>query len=75
MVSFSSRESMDRLYHAIWKIDPRMHSEIEREEVTLYPHVLEKLKAAKLEPYSGHVPETTRGKRENGEKAKRERRE
>ena len=69
MVSFSSRESMDRLYHAIWKIDPRMHSEIEREEVTLYPHVLEKLKAAKLEPYSGHVPEPKKG--ETGGKDKR----
>ncbi len=69
MVSFSSRESMDRLYHAIWKIDPRMHSEIEKEEVTLYPHVVENLKAAKLEAYSGHVPEMKKGG--NGEKGKR----
>jgi uncharacterized Fe-S cluster-containing radical SAM superfamily protein len=57
MLSFSGREAMDRLYHTIWKIDPRMHSEVEREEVILYPHVLEKLRRAKLEHHSGHFPE------------------
>jgi hypothetical protein len=34
-----------------------MQSEIEREEVILYPHVLEKLKAAGLRYYSGHKPD------------------
>ena len=57
MLSFSGREAMDRLYHTIWKIDPRMHSEVEREEVILYPHVLEKLHRAKLKHHSGHFPD------------------
>jgi uncharacterized Fe-S cluster-containing radical SAM superfamily protein len=57
MVSFSGREAIDRLYHTIWKIDPRMHSEIETEEVILYPQVKEKLKRANLQYYSGHVPQ------------------
>lgn len=56
MVSFSRKEAIDRLYNTIWKIDPRMHSEIEREEVILYPHVLEKLERAQLRYYSGHFP-------------------
>jgi uncharacterized Fe-S cluster-containing radical SAM superfamily protein len=57
MLSFSGREALDRLYHTIWKIDPRMQSEVEREEVILYPHVLEKLRRANLEYDSGHFPE------------------
>jgi uncharacterized Fe-S cluster-containing radical SAM superfamily protein len=57
MISFSGREAMDRLYNTIWKIDPRMHSEVEREEVILYPHVLKKLRRANLEYYSGHFPD------------------
>ncbi len=57
MLSFSDREATDQLYHSIWKIDPRLHSEIEKEEVILYPHVLEKLKRANLHYYSGHMPE------------------
>ena len=57
MLSFSSKEAVDRLYSTIWKIDPRMHSEVEREEVILYPHVLTKLKQAGLQYYSGHLPE------------------
>ncbi len=44
MISFSTKASIDRLYNVIWKIDPRLHSEIEREEVTLYPHVRERLR-------------------------------
>ena len=72
MLSFSGRETMDRLYNMIWKIDPRMHSEVEREEVILYPHVLEKLRRAKLEYHTGHFPKEPGGKRENGEKGKRE---
>ena len=56
MLAFSGREATDQFYHTIWKIDPRMHSEIEREELILYPHVLEKLKRAKLQYYSGHTP-------------------
>jgi uncharacterized Fe-S cluster-containing radical SAM superfamily protein len=57
MLSFAGREATDKLYHTIWKIDPRMHSEIEREEVILYPHVSEKLRGANLKPVSGHIPE------------------
>jgi uncharacterized Fe-S cluster-containing radical SAM superfamily protein len=60
MVSFSSKEAVDKLYHEIWKIDPRMHSEVEREEVILYPHVLEKLKRANLKDKSGSVSEKQR---------------
>jgi uncharacterized Fe-S cluster-containing radical SAM superfamily protein len=57
MSSFSGKESIDKLYGLIWKIDPRMHSEIEREEVILYPYVRERLKAAGLKYYSGHMPD------------------
>jgi uncharacterized Fe-S cluster-containing radical SAM superfamily protein len=57
MLSFSGRAAMDRLYHTIWKIDPRMHSEVEREDVILYAHVLEKLRRAKLQHHSGHFPD------------------
>jgi len=63
MLSFSGREATDQLYHTIWKIDPRLHSEIEKEEVILYPHVLEKLKREKLHYHSGHVPEKAGGPR------------
>lgn len=56
MISFSKKENIDLLYSTIWKIDPRMHSEIEREEVILYPHVLEKLQRANLKYFSGHYP-------------------
>jgi uncharacterized Fe-S cluster-containing radical SAM superfamily protein len=57
MASFSGKESMDKLYSLIWKINPRMQSEIEREEVILYPHVLKKIKEAGLRYYSGHKPD------------------
>jgi uncharacterized Fe-S cluster-containing radical SAM superfamily protein len=72
MISFSGREEIDRLYSTIWKIDPILHSEIEKEEVILYPYVVEKLKRAGLEYYSGHIPEKKEGKRRNDEKAERE---
>ncbi|MBP1712545.1 MAG: molybdenum cofactor biosynthesis protein [Deltaproteobacteria bacterium] len=54
MASFSEKESMDKLYNLIWKINPRMQSEIEREEVILYPHVIEKLKTEGIRYNSGH---------------------
>ena len=57
MFSFSGREEIDRLYSTIWKIDPILHSEIEKEEVILYPYVVERLRRAGLEYYSGHLPE------------------
>jgi uncharacterized Fe-S cluster-containing radical SAM superfamily protein len=57
LLSFSEREAADQLYNAIWKIDPILHSEIEEEQVILYPHVEEKLKRAGLKVYSGHAPE------------------
>lgn len=57
MVSFSKKENIDLLYSTIWKIDPRMHSEIEREEVILYPHVIEKLRRVNLKYYSGQYPD------------------
>jgi hypothetical protein len=57
MISFSGKESIDKLYSLIWKIDPRIHSEIEREEVILYPYVMERLKASGLRYYSGHMPD------------------
>ncbi|MCX5915376.1 MAG: radical SAM protein [Deltaproteobacteria bacterium] len=73
MLSFSGREEIDRLYSTIWKIDPILHSEIEKEEVILYPYVVEKLKRAGLEYYSGHIPEKKEGKRQNGKKTELER--
>ncbi len=72
MVSFSGREETDHLYSAIWKIDPIMHSEIEEEQVILYPHVEEKLRQAGLQYRSAHVPEK-RKKRLPGERAEGER--
>jgi len=60
MFSFSEREEIDRLYSTIWKIDPILHSEIEKEEVILYPYVVERLRRAGLEYYSGHLPEKKR---------------
>jgi uncharacterized Fe-S cluster-containing radical SAM superfamily protein len=60
MFSFSGREEIDRLYSTIWKIDPILHSEIEKEEVILYPYVMERLRRAGLEAYSGHLPEKKR---------------
>lgn len=60
MLSFSRKETTDRLYTTIWKIDPLMHSEVEREEVILYPHVVEKLRQEGLEYFSGHRPEKDR---------------
>lgn len=62
MLSFTGREGTDQLYHAIWQIDPRMHSEIEREEVILYPKVRENLRRLHLEPYSAQIPEKPSGK-------------
>ncbi len=67
MLSFTGREGTDQLYHAIWQIDPRMHSEIEREEVILYPHVRENLRRLNLEPYSAQMPE------KRGEKTRKDR--
>jgi uncharacterized Fe-S cluster-containing radical SAM superfamily protein len=60
MLSFSGREEIDRLYSTIWKIDPILHSEMEKEEVILYPYVVERLRRAGLEYYSGHLPEKKR---------------
>ncbi len=57
MYSFSRKETLDSLYNTIWKIDPRMQSEIEQEELILYPDVAKKLRAANLKYYSGHVPQ------------------
>jgi uncharacterized Fe-S cluster-containing radical SAM superfamily protein len=57
MFSFSGREEIDLLYSTIWKIDPILHSEIEKEEVILYPYVVGRLRRAGLEYYSGHLPE------------------
>jgi uncharacterized Fe-S cluster-containing radical SAM superfamily protein len=67
MISFSEREAADRLYGLIWKIDPIMHSEIEEEQVILYPHVAEKLRKAGLQARSAHVPE--KKKEERGPKS------
>jgi uncharacterized Fe-S cluster-containing radical SAM superfamily protein len=84
MLSFSEREAVDQLYSALWKIDPILHSEIEEEQVILYPRVEEKLKREGLKYFSGHAPERKgqgkddrhepkEGKRRNGEKGKKER--
>jgi hypothetical protein len=34
-----------------------MHSDVEKEEVILYPHVLEKIRRANLRYFSAHFPE------------------
>jgi uncharacterized Fe-S cluster-containing radical SAM superfamily protein len=52
MYSFSRKESLDSFYSAIWKIDPRLHSEVEREELILLPSVGENLQRAHLKYYS-----------------------
>jgi uncharacterized Fe-S cluster-containing radical SAM superfamily protein len=73
MLSFSGRESADHLYGAIWKIDPIMHSEIEKEGLILYPHVEEKLRRAGLQYHSAHLPEKKERKRPRGERGRDER--
>jgi hypothetical protein len=60
MLSFSEREAVDQLYSLLWKMDPILHSEIEEEQVILYPHVEEKLKREGLKYHSGHPPERKR---------------
>jgi uncharacterized Fe-S cluster-containing radical SAM superfamily protein len=80
MLSFSGREAVDQLYSMLWKIDPILHSEIEEEQVILYPHVQEKLRRAGLQYHSGHIPGKkgrdaggrAQGKTQ-GERAKKER--
>lgn len=73
MFSFSGREEIDWLYSAIWKIDPILHSEIEREEVILYPYVVERLRRAGLDYHSGHVPEKKAQGTGDGDQAKDDR--
>jgi len=74
MISFSEKEAIDRFYSTIWKIDPRMHSEVEREEVILYPHVEKKLRQSDLNYHSAHMPHKKedggRGEKGKGGKGK-----
>jgi uncharacterized Fe-S cluster-containing radical SAM superfamily protein len=75
MSSFSGREEIDQLYSTIWKIDPILHSEIEKEEVILYPYVVERLRRAGLEYYSGHLPERSGRDAGGGAQGKEDRHE
>ena len=50
MLSFSTEKSFARLVSRLKKIRPRLGSDIEREYVILYPHVVKRLKEAGLKP-------------------------
>ena len=57
MYSFSRKEVLDRFYGTIWKIDSRLHSEVEMEELILYPSIDKTLQRANLKYYSAHTPD------------------
>ena len=56
MSSFSHPAAIDRFYSTIWKIDPRMHSEVEKELVVPYPYPRAYAKPAPLPPDRGRPP-------------------
>lgn len=56
MVSFCSKDSLRRLIERLAEIDPRLPSLLEPEYVILYPHVVERLRKAGLEPHISYGP-------------------
>ena len=56
MTSFSAPEQVSHLRETLKIIHPDLERDLEEETVILYPHVVERLKAAGLEPREGYEP-------------------
>ena len=56
MLSFSTDESYESLLQKLKKISPRLAQEVEDEYVFNYPHVVQRLKQAKLKPFNSYSP-------------------
>ncbi len=56
MLSFSPKESYEKLEDKLASIDARLVDELEEEYVFLYPHVVKRLRAAKLRPLVAYKP-------------------
>jgi uncharacterized Fe-S cluster-containing radical SAM superfamily protein len=56
MISFSKKENFHRLMGKLGQIDPNLATQVEIEELILYPHVVKRLQRYKLRHISGHEP-------------------
>jgi len=56
MLSFSSKDSVEKLKARLRSIDPRLEEEFEEEYVFLYPHVAKRLREAGLQPRVAYSP-------------------
>ena len=56
MLSFSTKESYEKLKARLRSIDPSLEEELEEEYVFLYPHVVERLRRAGLQPRQAYSP-------------------
>lgn len=57
MLSFSTREGLEELKTRLEEIDPKLPEQLEEEYVFLYPHVVERLRAAGLTPRISYRPD------------------
>jgi uncharacterized Fe-S cluster-containing radical SAM superfamily protein len=57
MLSFSTREGLEELKTRLEEIDPKLPEQLEGEYVFLYPHVVERLRAAGLTPRISYRPD------------------
>ncbi len=56
MLSFSSKKDFHKLLGLLREIEPEMVKEVEEEYVFLYPHVVERLKKAGIQPKIAYTP-------------------
>lgn len=56
MISFSTKESVQRLVERLKIINPRLAEELEFEELILYPKVRRKIEGYRLKYYSAYTP-------------------
>ncbi|MCS7364758.1 MAG: radical SAM protein [archaeon GB-1867-035] len=56
MLSFSTRGNIRKLVRKLMEIDPILVDEFEEEYVFLYPHVIKRLKKAKVKPLISYKP-------------------
>ncbi|MCS7139201.1 MAG: radical SAM protein [Candidatus Nezhaarchaeota archaeon] len=56
MLSFSDRESLERLRERLSEIDPALPDNVEEEYVFMYPHVVERLKRSSINPKIAYHP-------------------
>jgi len=57
MLSFSSKDSVEELRRRLRRIHPALDEELEEEYVFLYPHVVERLRRAGLQPRVAYSPD------------------